>query len=93
MEPKKEIFYFGRSFLCYGSNFFVYHCFPASFAGARRKVTSNGYEDTFAGRKEKLKKADKEASDLIKSFGFNSAVSVAVCLFAVLFYDQFNKQI
>ena len=67
-------------------------CFLASFAGARRKVTSN-FEETFAGRKEKLRKADKEASDLIKSFGFNSAVSVAVCLFAVLFYDQFNKQI
>ena len=67
----------------------IYRC------SSMTKVTSNSsnFEDTFAGRKEKLKKADKEASDLIISFGFNSAVSVAVCLFAVLFYDQFYKQI
>ena len=71
---------------------FVYHFFSASFAGAKRKVTSN-FEETFAGRKEKLKKAEKEASDLIKSVGFTSVVSVAVCLFAVLFYDQLSKQI
>ena len=53
-------------------------------AGAGRKDFAKVSEEA-AERKKKLKKAEKEADDLI----FNSAD----CLFAVLFYDHFLKQI